>query len=191
MVGLAEKITANQTTTAPVLLLNPSTTSQEISSESTTTIDPTTAGTSSATTSQRTVQSTGATTTKKSTTTSRTTSSNSSSTKSTTQNIPSGYIFLAPLSAISGKSYAYLITRSSEASILINYNGTWKAFSAVCTHAGCTVNFSSNSLYCPCHAGYFSANNGAVTGGPPPSALVEYDVKLISGNLYVGQTRIN
>jgi Rieske Fe-S protein len=99
---------------------------------------------------------------------------------------------LAPLSAVSGKTYAYFTHPNFGSSILINYGGTWKAFSAVCTHAGCTVNYSSgSSLNCPCHPGVFSANNGAVLSGPPPSKLAEYDIKVINSNIYVGNTVIN
>lgn len=118
-----------------------------------------------------------------------TTSSTSQST--TRQGVPSGYILLAPLSAVNGKSFAYFNHPSYGSSILIDYNGTWKAFSAICTHAGCTVNFTSSSLYCPCHAGYFSPTNGSVTGGPPPKPLPEYSVIVVNNNLYVSDYVIN
>jgi Rieske Fe-S protein len=51
-------------------------------------------------------------------------------------------------------------------SILISVSGVWKAFSAICTHRPCTVDYTGSSLYCPCHGGSFSTANGAVTGGP-------------------------
>ena len=104
---------------------------------------------------------------------------------------PAGYVLVAPLSALSGRSYAYFNHPKFGSSILVNYNGTWNAFSSSCTHAGCTVNLTGSSVYCPCHSGYFSPANGAVTGGPPPTPLPQYDVKIISGNLYVGSTIIN
>ena len=120
---------------------------------------------------------------------------NSSTQASTTTNAnsapPSGYILLAPLSDVSGKTYAYFNHPTFGSSILINYNGTWKAFSAICTHAGCTVNYTSSELYCPCHRGYFSAVNGSVTGGPPPRPLPEYGIQILNGNIYVGNSVIN
>jgi thiosulfate dehydrogenase [quinone] large subunit len=49
--------------------------------------------------------------------------------------------------------------------------GKLTAFSAVCTHAGCTVGYQSGQLVCPCHGGTFDANTGAVVSGPPPQGL--------------------
>jgi len=50
--------------------------------------------------------------------------------------------------------------------------GTFKCFSAVCTHAGCTVSGVSNGVIsCPCHGSRFSAVDGSVKGGPAPSPL--------------------
>jgi Rieske Fe-S protein len=50
--------------------------------------------------------------------------------------------------------------------------GTYKAFSALCTHQGCTVAAIQNgSIVCPCHGGSFSIIDGSVQGGPPPAPL--------------------
>jgi Rieske Fe-S protein len=50
--------------------------------------------------------------------------------------------------------------------------GTFKCFSAVCTHAGCTVSGVSNGIIsCPCHGSRFSATDGSVKGGPAPAPL--------------------
>ena len=56
-------------------------------------------------------------------------------------------------------------------------DGSYVAFDAVCTHAGCTVGFDAASgvLLCPCHDATFDpAHDAAVLGGPtdqPLSAL--------------------
>ncbi len=58
--------------------------------------------------------------------------------------------------------------------IVIRVNsGTYVAFCATCSHAGCTVGYNSGSvlIVCPCHGGTFSAGSGAVISGPPPSSL--------------------
>ena len=74
---------------------------------------------------------------------------------------------------------------------MIDFGGEWRAFSALCTHAGCTVDFTGSSIYCPCHAGYFSPTSGAVQGGPPPTPLPEFGVVVQGGSLYVSEAKIN
>jgi Rieske Fe-S protein len=50
---------------------------------------------------------------------------------------------------------------------------TYRAFSRLCTHHQCPVFYvaADDQLQCPCHGGVFSASNGAVLAGPPPTAL--------------------
>jgi len=50
--------------------------------------------------------------------------------------------------------------------------GQLKAFSAVCTHLGCTVQYDTevSVIWCPCHNGKFDLN-GQVISGPPPKPL--------------------
>jgi thiosulfate dehydrogenase [quinone] large subunit len=55
------------------------------------------------------------------------------------------------------------------------------AYSRVCTHAGCLVDFDSGSgvLFCPCHGAEFDPNRGAeVIGGPAPTPLAQVPVTL-------------
>lgn len=54
-------------------------------------------------------------------------------------------------------------------------NNTFKALSAICTHAGCLVEYQSaqNELYCPCHGSVFSMS-GSVMRGPAGSPLASY-----------------
>lgn len=119
------------------------------------------------------------------------TSTQTTQQSSGTQQVPAGYVYLAPLNAVAGKTYAYFTHPTYGESILINYGGSWRAFSAVCTHAGCTVDFTGTSIYCPCHAASFSPTNGAVQGGPAPTRLSEYGVLVQNGGLYVSQGVIN
>lgn len=64
---------------------------------------------------------------------------------------------------------------------------SFTAFSAVCTHAGCTVNYDPNrdAFVCPCHGGTFSAKTGQVLAGPPPAPLGPIDVQIADGQIYV------
>ena len=104
---------------------------------------------------------------------------------------PAGYIYVAPASAVAGKTSAYFNHPTGGSCILVDYSGQWRAFSAICTHAGCAVDFTGSSLYCPCHGGNFSPANGAVQSGPPPSPLAEYGVVVQNGNLYVSKSIVN
>lgn len=98
---------------------------------------------------------------------------------------------MAPASALAGKTSAYFNHPTGGSSILVDFGGQWRAFGAFCTHAGCVVNFTGSSIYCPCHAGYFSPTNGSAQGGPPSTPLPEYGVIIQGGSLYVSQNRVN
>jgi nitrite reductase/ring-hydroxylating ferredoxin subunit len=52
-------------------------------------------------------------------------------------------------------------------------SGKLAAYSQKCTHLSCAVYYSKNEnrLECPCHEGYFSAEDGTVLQGPPPRPL--------------------
>ncbi|MFF5188511.1 Rieske (2Fe-2S) protein [Streptomyces sp. NPDC000345] len=60
--------------------------------------------------------------------------------------------------------------------------GTYKAFSAVCTHAGCSVkSISDGVINCPCHNSNFSIEDGSVKSGPATKALPEVKIT-VSGD---------
>ena len=61
-------------------------------------------------------------------------------------------------------------------------NGDFVAYSAICTHQGCTVAYKDGNLACPCHGSVFDPANGAsVVAGPAPRPLPEIPVK-VRGN---------
>ncbi|MGW8885494.1 Rieske (2Fe-2S) protein [Streptomyces sp. NPDC055749] len=50
--------------------------------------------------------------------------------------------------------------------------GEFKAFSAICTHAGCTVSkVADGTIDCACHGSRYSIVNAAVEAGPAPRPL--------------------
>ena len=57
--------------------------------------------------------------------------------------------------------------------------GEVRAFSAVCTHLDCTVQFKSDTaqLWCACHNGTYDLS-GAVVSGPPPRGLERFVVNV-------------
>jgi Rieske Fe-S protein len=63
-------------------------------------------------------------------------------------------------------------------------NGDFVAYSAICTHQGCTVDYKGGQLACPCHGSVFDPANGAeVVAGPAPSPLPDIPVKVEGGKI--------
>ena len=64
--------------------------------------------------------------------------------------------------------------------------GQFKAFTAVCTHQGCTVsNVTKNQIVCPCHGSVFSAKDGSVVNGPATTPLAPMTATVNGGNVDV------
>jgi Rieske Fe-S protein len=58
-------------------------------------------------------------------------------------------------------------------------SGSFKAFSAICTHEGCFVNSISNgTINCPCHGSEFSIKDGSVVKGPATRPLPPIAIKV-------------
>jgi Rieske Fe-S protein len=65
--------------------------------------------------------------------------------------------------------------------------GTFKAFSAVCTHQGCVLDsVDGTTASCPCHGSQFNAETGAVIQGPATRALPAVKVAEAGGKLTAG-----
>jgi Rieske Fe-S protein len=57
--------------------------------------------------------------------------------------------------------------------------GSFDAFTAVCTHQGCTVgSVAGGTINCPCHGSKFSITNGSVVNGPATSPLAPVSIKV-------------
>ena len=57
------------------------------------------------------------------------------------------------------------------------------AFSAICTHKGCTVNPDGAQLKCPCHGSVYDAFTGEVVSGPAPAPLPPVTVSVAKGEV--------
>ncbi len=69
-----------------------------------------------------------------------------------------------------------IVRFGNKPALLVRVSETeWKAFSAVCTHLNCTVQYrdSTRQIWCACHNGTYDMN-GRVVSGPPPNPLEEY-----------------
>ena len=64
-------------------------------------------------------------------------------------------------------------------------SGTFIAYSAVCSHQGCIVNFAKeqNMFQCPCHGATYDGTTGEVTGGPAPLPLDKPAIKVVGDNI--------
>ena len=85
---------------------------------------------------------------------------------------------VAPGSAVKFKD-------SGQPAVLVHLDsGDFVAYSAVCTHQGCTVAYKGGQLACPCHGSVFDpANGAAVVNGPAQRPLPELAVKVRGGEV--------
>jgi cytochrome b6-f complex iron-sulfur subunit len=60
------------------------------------------------------------------------------------------------------------------------------AFSAICTHQGCTVAAAGTQLQCPCHGSVFDAFTGKVVNGPAQAPLGKVDVSVSGQDVVAG-----
>ncbi|WP_405454475.1 Rieske (2Fe-2S) protein [Streptomyces achromogenes] len=66
-------------------------------------------------------------------------------------------------------------------------DGGLKAYSTICTHAGCPINkLEGTTLICPCHGSRFDAVTGKVVAAPATEPLTELAVKATDGRIVAG-----
>jgi thiosulfate dehydrogenase [quinone] large subunit len=100
--------------------------------------------------------------------------------------VPRGAVRLGPSTRLPrGQGATYRDPRDGATDIVVrDARGDLRAFSAACTHEGCTVGYEGGQLVCPCHGGTFDAATGAVISGPPPSGLPARKVVESGGQIY-------
>ncbi len=78
---------------------------------------------------------------------------------------------------------------SKPALIMRSETGEFYAYDAVCTHLGCTVQYSDEkqNIWCACHGGQYDAKTGKNIGGPPPKPLTALKVTVADGEIIVSK----
>lgn len=99
----------------------------------------------------------------------------------------------APNSVIAGKvgelkpNSGKIFRFGNQPGILIDTpQGELRAFSAVCTHLGCTVQYRKDlqKIWCACHNGLYNLK-GINIAGPPPRPLTPYNVNIKERQVYI------
>lgn len=86
----------------------------------------------------------------------------------------------------SGKVFRF----GNEPALLVDTpDGKLEAFSAVCTHLQCTVQYRPDMqrIWCACHGGVYDLN-GRNVSGPPPRPLQEYKVTVKGDDIIVSRS---
>ncbi|MEV5487314.1 Rieske (2Fe-2S) protein [Streptomyces bobili] len=66
-------------------------------------------------------------------------------------------------------------------------SGELKAYSSICTHAGCPINkLDGTTLICPCHGSEFDATSGEVLKAPATVPLNALPVRTENGRIVSG-----
>lgn len=93
---------------------------------------------------------------------------------------------VSELAANTGKIFKF---GNKPGIILRTPSGDLKAFSAVCTHLECIVQYRSDTkqIWCACHNGQYNLN-GKNIGGPPPRPLEEFTVNVRGDDIVVNKS---
>jgi Rieske Fe-S protein len=85
---------------------------------------------------------------------------------------------LARVPALTAANGFLLVTSAPPAVIVRVAADDFRAFTAICTHAGCLVSeFSAGRITCRCHGSQFDTQ-GRVVNGPAPQGLRSFPVRL-------------
>jgi Rieske Fe-S protein len=98
----------------------------------------------------------------------------------------SGPVVLAAVSAVPVGNALSVTYLGKPALVSQPTAGKIVAFSAICTHQGCTVAPAGKQFHCPCHGSVYDAATGAVITGPAPLPLPPIAVHVDGANVVAG-----
>lgn len=72
--------------------------------------------------------------------------------------------------------------------LIMTSDGKYRAFTAICTHLDCTVQYRGDleRIWCACHNGHYDLNGNNIQG-PPPAPLTTYDVVVRGTDIIVNR----
>jgi len=72
--------------------------------------------------------------------------------------------------------------------LILTSTGQYRAFTAICTHLDCTVQYRGDleQIWCACHNGHYDLN-GKNVSGPPPAPLAPYTVTVRGDQIIVSK----
>ncbi|RKE02657.1 Rieske (2Fe-2S) protein [Catellatospora citrea] len=95
---------------------------------------------------------------------------------------PTGPVVLGPSSDValhSGKVYT-----TEQVVVTQPVEGSFKAFTSICTHKQCQVGSVENDqIICPCHGSRYSAADGSVLQGPATLPLAPKTITVADGKI--------
>jgi len=109
-----------------------------------------------------------------------------STTPGSTPSASSGQRLVALSSVPVGSAVSATLADGARVVVAQPTQGVVACFSAVCTHAGCTVEPSGKLLECPCHGSVYDAATGKVLQGPAALPLPPVTVHLDGGEVVTG-----
>ncbi|MBO0871302.1 MAG: Rieske 2Fe-2S domain-containing protein, partial [Micromonosporaceae bacterium] len=81
-----------------------------------------------------------------------------------------------------GSAKSFTMANGEPGWLLHPTAATFTAYSAVCTHQGCPVQWAGGGFACPCHGATYDAS-GAPTGGPAQGPLSPIAVSVVNGQV--------
>ncbi len=105
-------------------------------------------------------------------------------TESTSRSVPAAKV--GELKNNSAKIFKF----GSQPAILVRTaEGEYRAFTAVCTHLSCTVQYRADThqIWCPCHNGIYDLT-GRNVSGPPPRPLETFEVHVQGEDIVVARS---
>jgi Rieske Fe-S protein len=101
--------------------------------------------------------------------------------------VAAGSIVAAKVGEMQPNSGKVFLFGNKPAILILTAQGTYRAFSAVCTHLGCTVQYRPDfgHIWCACHDGHYDPQSGQVLSGPPPRPLAEFTVAIRGSDIVV------